>query len=238
MTLRINLWSGPRNVSTAMMYAWRQRPDTTVLDEPLYAHALRVTGRIHPGRDDILAAQDTNGSRVVDEVILGPYETPVVFFKQMAKHLVDLDRGFLAKCKNVLLTREPLDMLTSFQKQIPDTTLADTGYSEMVEILERTLAEGGSPLVVEAKKLLQDPAGVLATLCHRLDLPFDRAMLSWPPGPKPEDGVWAPHWYDSVHRSTGWGPWRAKDDTLLPHLEPVLTEARVLYNRLIPYAIG
>jgi hypothetical protein len=238
MTVRINLWSGPRNVSTAMMYAWRQRADTTVVDEPLYAHALRETGREHPGRADVLAAQNNNGAEVIERVILGPYDTPVVFFKQMAKHLVGLDRGFLSECHNVLLTRDPHDMLTSFQKQIPDTTLADTGFTELVEILDQALAAGTEPIVIESQRLLSDPASVLAELCKRIGLHFDEAMLSWPAGPKPEDGVWAPHWYDAVHRSTGWGPWRKKDDVLLPHLAPVLAESNRLYERLLPYAIG
>ncbi|MEM7324172.1 MAG: sulfotransferase family protein [Actinomycetota bacterium] len=238
MTTRINLWSGPRNVSTAMMYSWRERADTTVIDEPLYAHALAVTGREHPGREEILAAQDNDGQRVVEEVILGSYETPVVFFKQMAKHLVGLDRGFLSACHNVLLTRDPHDMLTSFQKQIPDTTLADTGFTELVEILDQALDAGSPPIVIESRHLLADPQGVLTELCDRIGLPFDEAMLSWPAGPKPEDGVWAPHWYDAVHRSTGWGPWRKKEDTLLPHLAPILAESTRLYERLLPYAIG
>lgn len=238
MTLRINLWSSPRNVSTAMMYAWRQRADTTVFDEPLYAYYLRRSGRIHPGRDDVLAAQDNDGEAVVRDLLLGDHERPVVLFKHMAKHLLDLDRGFLTSCANVLLTRDPWEMLTSFQRQVPDTTIDDTGLVEMVEILEHVEASGNEPIVVEAKTLLADPAAVLAELCHRLGLDFDEAMLSWPPGPKPEDGVWAPHWYDAVHRSVGWDPWRPKDARLLPALEPVLAEAMPLYERLQERAIG
>lgn len=237
VTTRINLWSGPRNVSTAMMYAWRQRADTTVVDEPLYAHALATTGRIHPGRDEVLAAQDNDGRAVVDEVILGSYETPIVFFKQMAKHLVGLDRSFLGRCRNVLLVREPNDMLTSFQKQVPDTTIDDTGYVELVEILDATIAAGEQPIVLDSQHLLQDPERVLGELCRLVGVAFDPAMLSWPAGPKPEDGVWAPYWYDSVHRSTGWGPWQPKDERVLPALEPVLAEARDLYARLLPHAI-
>lgn len=237
MTLRINLWSSPRNVSTAMMYAWRQRSDTTVVDEPLYAHYLRRSGRIHPGRDEVLAAQDDDGEAVVRDVVLGQTETPVLFCKHMAKHLLDLDRGFLDQCANVLLTRDPWEMLTSFQRQVPDTTIDDTGLVEMVEILDAGEAGGSEPMVIEAKMLLADPASVLAELCRRLDLAFDPAMLSWPAGPKPEDGVWAPHWYDAVHRSTAWGPWQPKHDRLLPHLEPVLAEAEPLYRRLQERAI-
>lgn len=238
MTLRINLWSSPRNVSTAMMYAWRQRADTMVVDEPLYAHYLRVSGRIHPGRDEVLASQDNDGRAVVRDVILGDHDRPVVLFKHMAKHLVDLDRDFLAQCRNVLLTRDPWEMLTSFQRQVPDTTLDDTGLVEMVEILDSLERTGERPIVVEARTLLDDPPGVLAELCRRLGLDFDPAMLSWAAGPKTEDGVWARHWYDAVHRSTGWAPWRAKDDRLLPALEPVLEAARPLHRRLQEYAIG
>lgn len=237
MTVRINVWSSPRNVSTALMYSWRQRPDTTVVDEPLYAHYLARTGRIHPGGADVLASQDNDGAAVIDQVILGDYDTPVVFFKQMAKHLVELDRSFLGHCRNVLLTRDPLEMLTSFQKQIPDCTIADTGFVEMVEILDRLQAQGQQPIVVDSKPLLQDPSTVLQELCRRLGLDFDPAMLSWPPGPKPEDGVWSEHWYHAVHLSTGWAPWKPKQETLLPTLEPVLDEARRLYDRLLPYAI-
>jgi hypothetical protein len=219
------------------MYSWRQRPDTTVFDEPLYAHYLRVTGVDHPGRHDVLASQDNDGRRVVDELIMGRHERPVALFKQMAKHLIDLDRSFLGQCRNVLLTRDPYEMLTSFQVQVPDANLAETGFTELVEILEATLAAGGEPIVVEARRLLQDPERVLTELCRRLDVPFDDRMLSWPAGPKPEDGVWAPFWYDTAHRSTGWQPWRPKDDVLLPSLEPVLAEANELYQQLLPHAI-
>jgi hypothetical protein len=238
VTVLVNLWSSPRNVSTALMYAWRERADTVVYDEPLYAHYLRVSGRIHPGRDEVLAAQEPDGAAVVREVILGDHPRPVAFFKHMAKHLVDLDRGFLTRCHNVLLVRDPWEMLTSFQVQVPDADLDETGLVEMVEILDDVLAAGGDPIVVDSRALLDDPPGVLAELCRRLGLTFEPTMLSWPAGPKPEDGVWAPHWYHAVHGSTGWSPWRAKDTQLLPHLEPVLEQAVPLYRRLQEHAIG
>ena len=237
MTVRINMWSSPRNLSTAMMYAWRQRPDTTVFDEPLYAHYLRVSGREHPGRADVLAAQNPQGSEVVRDLLLGPHDTPVVFFKQMAKHLIELDREFMTQGHNVLLTREPHDMLTSLQRQIPDATLADTGFVELCEILDDLRDRGTTPIVVDTKKLLEDPPHVLRTLCERLDLPWEDAMLTWPSGPKPEDGVWAPHWYDGVHQSTGWKPWVAKTVELTPAVRPVLAQAMPLYERLLPYCI-
>ena len=238
MTLRINMWSSPRNLSTAMMYAWRERSDTTVFDEPIYGHYLRVTGRRHPGDDEVMASQDTDGDAVVRNVMLADYDTPVVFFKQMAKHLVDMDRSFLPEFANVLLTREPHDMLTSLQNQLPDATIADTGFPELMEILDTLLDAGDEPIVVDTKILLADPAAVLAELCARLDLEFEDAMLSWPPGPKPEDGVWAPHWYDGVHKSTGWQPYVDKGATLLPGVESALEQALPMYERLLPYRIG
>ena len=170
MTLRINMWSSPRNLSTAMMYAWRQRADTTVLDEPLYAHYLRVTGRDHPGAADVLAAMEQDGETVVRDVLFAEYPTPVVFFKQMAKHLVDIDRSFLPRCRNILLTRDPHDMLTSFQIQVPDATLDDTGFPEMIEILDTLLAAGEEPVVIDTRILLADPPRVLAELCRRLGI--------------------------------------------------------------------
>ncbi len=238
MTTRINVWSSPRNLSTALMYSWRERADTTVVDEPLYAHYLASTGRLHPGREEVLASQISDGARVVEEVVLGEYETPIVFFKQMAGHLIGLDRAFLSQCSNVLLTRDPFDMLTSLQRQLPDATIDDTGFVELVEILDGLVTAGETPVVIDSKHLLLDPPGVLHDLCERLGVPFDEAMLSWPRGPKPEDGVWAPHWYDAVHDSTGWSPWRPKHAELLPRLEPVLVEAMALHERLLPYRIG
>lgn len=221
-----------------MMYSWRQRPDTLVVDEPLYAHYLSTTGRHHPGDLDVLAAQDTDGNAVVRDVLLADYDQPVVFFKQMAKHLVDLDRSFLAEFRNVLLTREPHDMLTSLQNQIPDTTIEDTGFPELIEILESLLAAGEEPIVIDTRILLADPTSVLTEMCHRLGLEFDEAMLSWPAGPKPEDGVWAPHWYDGVHKSTGWQPYVDKGAELLPGVELALEQALPMYERLLPYRIG
>lgn len=220
------------------MYSWRQRPDTRVFDEPLYAHYLHRTGRVHPGRDDVLASQATDGSLVVRDLMLADYAEPVVFFKQMAKHLIDLDRGFLSAFENVLLTREPHDMLTSLQKNLPDATVDDTGFVELDQILDSILAVGGVPIAIDSRTLLKDPAGVLGGLCDRLGVPFHDEMLAWPAGPKPEDGVWAPYWYDAVHRSTQWQPFTAKPDALLPSLEPVLAAIQPYYDRLLPYCIG
>jgi Sulfotransferase domain len=236
-TLRINLWSGPRNVSTALMYAFAQRPDTRVVDEPLYGHYLRLSGAGHPGAAEVLAAMDTDGERVVREVVLGPCDRPVLFLKQMAHHLAGLDRGFLAATVNVLLIRDPEEMLPSLAHQLPQPTLGDTGLAVQARLLGELEGLGQQPPVLDARELLLDPPGVLAELCRRLGLAFTAAMLSWPAGPRPEDGVWAPHWYDGVHRSTGFVAYRPKSEPFPPHLAPLLADCRPHYQALVARAI-
>lgn len=220
-----------------MMYSWRQRADTTVLDEPLYAYYLAQSNRDHPGADEVLASQNTDAQAVIDDVMLADYDTPVVFFKQIAKHLCDLDLSFLSDFTNILLTREPHDMLTSWQVQMPESTVADTGYPKLIEILDMMLAAGQEPIVIETSRLLGDPVGILGQVCDRIGLDFDDAMLSWPSGPKPEDGVWAKYWYDGVWASDGWKPHKPKNVELLPSIANALPEAEAAYERLLPYRL-
>jgi hypothetical protein len=231
--LRLCVWTGPRNVSTALMYAFAQRSDTRVVDEPLYAHYLAATGAAHPGAAEVLASQDSDGERVVREVVLGPCDRPVLLLKQMAHHLVGLDRGFLARTVNVLLVREPADVLTSIVRNVERPTVAATGLDVQAELLAELRALGQDPPVIDARILLRDPSAVLARLCARIGIPFDPAMLSWEPGPRSEDGVWAPHWYARVHRSTGFAPYRDKVARVPERLAGVLAECRELYAPLL-----
>ena len=235
--LKLSVWSGPRNVSTALMYSFRQRPDTVVVDEPLYGHYIAVAGPGHPGEREVLKTVDRDGERVVREIILGPCERPVHFFKNMAHHLAGLDLGFLGSVTNVLLIRDPREMLPSLAKQLTHPTLRDTGLAEQVEILEVMLEDDGEPVVLDAKELLLDPPGVLERVCGALGITFEEAMLSWPAGPKPEDGVWAKHWYENVHASTGFGPYSPGAEPFPERLEPLLEECLPLYQRLRGYAI-
>lgn len=234
---RIQCWSGPRNISTALMYSWRQRADTSVVDEPLYAHYLSHDDRSHPGVAETLASQSTDPDEVIRDVILGPCPTPVLYVKQMAHHLRGVDRTHLAHTHNIILTRHPREMLTSLSVHLPHCDLSDTGLVECVDLLEAVLAQGGRPLVIESQALLRDPERVLTQVCEHVGLEFDRAMLAWPAGPKPEDGVWASYWYDNVHESTGFGPPRRTERALPPHLQTVLDDALPLYEHLATHAV-
>lgn len=235
---RICLWSGPRNVSTALMYGFAQRSDTRVVDEPLYGHYLRVSGADHPGRRDVMAAMDCDGDRVVREVILGPCDRPILFMKQMAHHLVGIDTSFLSQTDNVLLIRDPAEMLPSLAKNLPVPELADTGLAVQTDLFRRFAEMGRDPIVLDARRLLLDPQAVLGGLCDRLSIQFSDSMLTWPPGPRPEDGVWAPHWYENVHRSTGFQPYRPKTDPFPDRLARLLEACRPHYEMLLRSAIG
>lgn len=237
MILRVNMWSGPRNVSTAIMYAFAQRQDTHAVDEPLYGHYLKVTGVHHPGNDEVMAHMDCDGERVVQQVILGEYDKDIVFFKNMAHHLVDLDWDFLSQTKNILLTREPEKVILSLSKNIPNPILRDTGYEVQSKLLNEFIKTGQQPIVLESKQLLLNPFAVLEALCQQIDIPFDEAMLTWPPGPKPEDGIWAKYWYHNAHKSTGFTPYQEKAASFPDHLKPLLEECKPHYEKLLEYAI-
>lgn len=236
-TLRINLWSGPRNVSTALMYAFAQRDDTVVVDEPLYGHYLRVDDAIHPGMEETMATMDCDGERVVQELVLGPCPRPILFMKQMAHHLVQLDRSFLAETVNVLLIRDPVQMLPSLAVNLPLPNLRDTGLAIQSELYQQLVALGQQPPILDSKALLLNPQSVLTQLCDQIGIPFESQMLHWQPGARPEDGVWAKYWYKSVHRSNGFAPYRTKETPFPPRLLPLLAECRPHYEQLAALAI-
>lgn len=235
--IRINLWASPRNVSTALMYSFAQRKDITVFDEPLYAHYLRVSGVVHPGNDEILASQDQDGNRVVQQLMLGPHAMPVVFFKQMTHHLVELDMSFLSACKNVLLIRDPASFISSYARVIPNPQMADIGIQQQWELCQQLQASNSLTAVLDAKQILLNPSSVLGQLCEKIGIPFYPEMLQWEAGPIPEDGVWAPYWYKSVHASTGFKPYEGKEINIPEHLKSLVEEADFFYQKLLPLAI-
>ena len=238
MTRLINMWSGPRNVSTAMMYSWRQRVDTTVWDEPMYGHYLAHTGIDHPGRDETMAAWPTDRDDVLRQMTRGDVATPIRFYKNMAHHLVGFDIDVVDQFENFLLTRDPKDMLPSLQiglGRVPE--MLDTGFEFQAQIVERDLARGRTPIVVDSQVLQDQPEMVLRRLCEGRDVPWDPAMLSGPPGPKPEDGVGAPHWYARLHRTTGFEPYQPKGQPLPAELEDIYGACAPIYEALQEYAI-
>jgi hypothetical protein len=236
--VRICLWSGPRNVSTALLYSFARRGDVQVFDEQLYAHYLACSGAEHPGRDEVLAAQDCDGEAVVRDVVLGPLGAAHGFYKQMAHHLDGLDWSFLERTRNVVLTRDPRAMLPSLSVQIPAPTLADTGYAVQTRLLAHLEALGQDVPVVTARGLLEAPEAVLRSLCQRLGLRWDAGMLAWPSGPRSFDGVWAKHWYHAVHRSTGFAPHRPKSEPFPERLAPLLAECQPHYDALVARSIS
>lgn len=238
MTRIINMWASPRNVSTAMMYAWAQRPDTTVWDEPMYGNFLAVTPIEHPMQDEVLAAMATDAGDIVDRMLNSEWPTPIAFYKNMAHHLVGFDIEVVDAMDNFLLTRDPIDMLPSLARgmaRVP--SLEDTGYSVQIDIVERLTATGRTPIVVDSRSVLDDPEGTLTKLCAALDINFDPSMLTWATGPKDYDGVWGSHWYTRLHGTTGFEPYNPRISPMPNELKDLLTQCAPLYGRLTEYAI-
>jgi hypothetical protein len=236
---RICLWSGPRNISTALMYAFAQRSDTKVFDEPLYAYYLRhhpEARSYHPGADDILKTMENDGDKVV-EAMLNNHEKPILFFKHMTHHLLDLNREFMKNTINIILTRNPKEMLPSFSKVIENPSIDDVGYGLHMELLDYFKKNNIPFTVLDSKKVLMNPEGTLQKLCEMLGIPFDKRMLSWQPQQRQEDGIWAKYWYDSVHKSSGFIKYQSKKDNFPEHLNPLLKECIPYYEALVAHSI-
>lgn len=236
---RINTWSSPRNVSTALMYAFAQRQDTQVFDEPLYAHYLSSSSSrvLHPGADEILASQEQNGEKVVQQTLLGPCTQPIAFFKQMAHHLIGLDESFLLEMENVLLIRAPRAIIHSYTKVIPNPSIEDIGVKKMHALYQFLSENDKLAAVVDSRELLANPPSVLRQLCQRLSIPFDENMLKWKPAPRPEDGIWARYWYSRVHQSSGFEPYREPSFELPARLEALAEECLPYYEKLFEASI-
>ena len=232
------MWSGPRNLSTALMRSFENRPDCSVVDEPLYAAYLLATGLDHPGRAEVIASQPTSWEVLATELVSGPVATPVQYQKHMTHHLLPaMPRDALAPLQHAFLVRDPERVLTSYAKVRDEPTLEDLGLPQQVELFERY----GGP-VVDAADVLRSPRETLGLLCAALDLPFDdaarQAMLAWPAGPRTSDGVWAPHWYAGVQASTGFAADSPGGGDALPdRLRPLLERCRPFYDALAPYRI-
>jgi Sulfotransferase domain len=205
MTCRIAMWSGPRNISTAMMRAWESRPDCAVVDEPLYAAYLHETGLEHPMRDAVLASQPRDWRQAVEAITEAPCVAAIQYQKHMVHHLLpSMDFDWLGELRHAFLIREPARVVASYAARRGSPTMDDLGFAQQAALYDRLASLGQAPPVLLAADVIAAPRRALVALCDALELPFDEAMLGWRAGPRDSDGIWGAHWYDAVYRSTRW----------------------------------
>lgn len=235
------MWSGPRNISTAMMRAWENRNDTAVIDEPFYAHYLKATGVQHPGRDAVIAAQSTDAAQVA-AVLTGPIPNakPIWYQKHMTQHMLpDMSLDWLDQVTNCFLIREPEAVVASFTIQRPDAAAWELGFEQQARLFDHVCNQvGHAPPVIDAADVLKNPRGTLDKLCAKLGIAFSERMLYWPRGRRASDGVWAPHWYAAVERSTGFAPYKPHEAKLTAFQQKLAEECRPFYERLARYRLG
>ena len=234
------MWSGPRNLSTAMMRAFGSRPDTAIADEPFYAHFLRTTGVDHPGRDEVFAELDSDWRKVAD-YLTGPIPDgkSVWYQKQMTHHIVgDNNLEWIKNVVNCFLIRHPKDVILSYQKIYPEIDVRLLGCRQQAAIFEQVMQTTGEPpIVIEADDIARQPGAMLPKLCDRLGIPFTTKMLSWPEGPAPADGSWGKYWYRNVMKTTGFQPFEKKDEDVDAQHKPVYDECMETYERLRRYKL-
>ncbi len=236
-TTRINLWSSPRNISTAMMYAFAQRDDTIVFDEPFYAHYLKTTGIDHPGKNEILQSQENDAEKVIDTIILADHHKPISFFKQMTHHLENINLNFLSHTQNIIFIRNPKQIIASYAQVRNDVTMQDMGIKKQWWLFNYLKEKNLSCIVLDSNEILKSPEDVMIQLCNALQISFTQKMLHWPAGAKNYDGVWAKYWYDNVHQSTGFEKQKTSERELPLHLQPLYEESKIYYEHLFPYSI-
>jgi hypothetical protein len=233
--VRVAIWSGPRNISTAMMRSWGNRDDCVVVDEPLYAHYLHATGKPHPGREETIAVGETDWRKVIAQ-LTGPMpgKARIYFQKHMTHHLLPgMEREWLGRLTNCFLIREPREVLASYSKVIETPTLDDLGFPQQTEIFSHVCEHiGRVPPVLDAADVLRDPRRMLGLLCEAIGVEFQESMLSWPPGKRATDGVWGKYWYGEVEKSTGWRPYQPKSVELPDRLRAVCDECQPHYDHL------
>jgi sulfotransferase family protein len=239
---RIAMWSGPRNISTAMMRSWGTRPDTVVVDEPFYAFYLKKTGTKHPGAEEVIVRGETDWRKVVEQcgrtaspVEDSPWRAQTIFYqKQMTHHLLpEISRDWLRDVTNCFLIRDPAEVIASYIKKNPEPQLNDLGFVQQAEIFDFVHRQAGSiPPVIDADDVLRDPERMLRLLCDAVGVEFSDAMLSWPPGPRDTDGIWAKYWYAEVERSTGFQPYRERKIEVPDRLREVHARCRECYEEL------
>ncbi len=236
------MWSGPRNISTAMMRSFGNRPATKVVDEPFYAHYLLKRPHItHPGREEIINHYENDPRKVADELVAPlPDGIELYYQKHMCQHMIEnVPLDWLDKATHVFLIRDPRDVVRSWVKVVPDLTLEETGLPKQVELFRMVQEQTGRiPAVIDTDDVLDNPRNVLSKLCDYIGLPFTERMLNWEPGSKPYDGIWAKHWYDNVNASTGFARRTEKSEPVNPQYEPLIEQAESLYQILANHRIN
>ena len=240
MTLRIAMWSGPRNISTAMMRAFENRPDTEVWDEPFYGHYLYKTGIPHPGADEVIADQGTDWKDIAGRCLGDPPGgSPIFYQKQMTMHLLPgMERDWIRGLTNCFLIRRPNEVVASYGRVRSDVTFDDVGFRQQAELFDYVIkVTRAMPLVIDSRDFLMNPEPMLKAICQRLGIAYRSEMISWPPGQRDSDGVWGPHWYDSVWRSTSFEPYTEKNPQLEPTLHAVAEESEPYYQALYQHRL-
>jgi hypothetical protein len=233
--LRLAVWSGPRNISTAMMRAWESRGDCAVVDEPLYAHYLEHTGLDHPGSEAVIAAGETDWRKVAARLTGSVPDGKAIWYqKHMTHHLLPhIGREWLGGLTHVFLIRDPREVLLSYIRSRPSVTAEDIGVVQQLEIFEHVQSACGvSPPVIDAGEFLKAPEAHLRALCANLGVRFTPRMLSWPPGPRESDGVWAPYWYNAVLRSTGFERYRVRDRQVPEEFQRIIDAVMPAFDAL------
>lgn len=232
--MRIAMWSGPRNLSTAMMYSFGARTDCAVMDEPFYAAYLKMTGLDHPMREEIMTSQPQDPAKVASALVgPTPGARPVWYQKHMTQHMIPgVPRDWMRDVRNVFLIRHPARVIASYGAKRENPTLDDIGFWQQAELFDEVQAWGGDPVVIDSHDIRDDPAGMLERLCDVIGLPFSPEMLNWPQGGHPQDGVWASHWYGAVWRSTGFAGPEGDLPEVPEHLQPVLKAALPFYEKM------
>jgi hypothetical protein len=238
MTIRIAMWSGPRNISTAMMRSFENRDDTVVVDEPFYAYYLHTTGLEHPLYREVIASQPTDWAVVARSLSRDLAGADIVYQKHMTHHMLkEIELDWTATLRNCFLIRDPEYVVNSYARKRDTITEDDIGIRRQFELYQEISAITGQDIpVVDATRFLLDPQAGLKELCDRLAIEYSDKMLSWPKGRRASDGVWAPHWYEAVERSTGFQSFLAYDIKLTREQQAVADEARAYYQSLLANA--
>ncbi len=234
------MWSGPRNLSTAMMRSFGSRADTFVSDEPFYGAFLKDTGLDHPMRDKIVDSMDCDWRSVMDRLRGDPPDGSLIWYQKHMWHLMTGPIGYddFAGFRHAFLIREPERMIASYLKKREAARFEDFGLEKQAEFFDREAERlGHAPPVIDANDVLADPQGILSRLCESLDIPWDPAMLRWEPGRRQTDGVWAAHWYNAVEKSTGFGEPDSGPVRLSPEDERLAARMRPFYEQLAAHQI-